>query len=51
MFVIFFRNDYFSMLYCYFEIKELVLFVIDVGYCMYVKVVWESLVDVNGEWM
>ncbi|KAK0388151.1 hypothetical protein NLU13_4396 [Sarocladium strictum] len=48
-FAIFFRNDHFSTLYCHPESRELFSLVTDAGYRTHTKVVWESLVDVNGE--
>jgi hypothetical protein len=48
-FAIFFRNDHFSTLYCHPETRELISLVTDAGYRTHSNVVWESLVDVNGE--
>lgn len=48
-FAIFFRNDHFSTLYCRPDGKHLVTLVTDAGYRNHSKIVWESLVDVNGE--
>ncbi|KAH8179169.1 MINDY deubiquitinase domain-containing protein [Sarocladium implicatum] len=48
-FAIFFRNDHFSTLYCHPQTRDLVTLVTDTGYRTHAKVVWESLVDVNGE--
>ena len=48
-FAILFRNDHFSTLYCHPQTKELVTLVTDYGYRSHEEVVWESLVDINGE--
>lgn len=48
-FAILFRNDHFSTLYCHPQTKELVTLVTDDGYRSHDDVVWESLVDINGE--
>ncbi|KAH7320738.1 hypothetical protein B0I35DRAFT_351242, partial [Stachybotrys elegans] len=48
-FAILFRNDHFSTLYCHPETKQLLTLVTDAGYRSHEDVVWESLVDVNGE--
>ncbi|KAL6855524.1 hypothetical protein ACO1O0_006673 [Amphichorda felina] len=48
-FAILFRNDHFSTLYCHPQTKELVTLVTDDGYRSHDEVVWESLVDINGE--
>jgi hypothetical protein len=46
---ILFRNDHFSTLYRHPETLELLALVTDAGYAGHDEVVWESLVDVNGE--
>ncbi|KAL2155434.1 hypothetical protein VTH82DRAFT_176 [Thermothelomyces myriococcoides] len=46
---ILFRNDHFSTLYRHPETLELLTLVTDAGYAGHAEVVWESLVDVNGE--
>ena len=48
-FAILFRNDHFSTLYCHPQSKELVTLVTDEGYRTHEELVWESLVDINGE--
>ena len=46
---ILFRNDHFSTLYRHPQTLELLTLVTDAGYAGHDEVVWESLVDVNGE--
>ncbi|KXX77188.1 Protein FAM63A [Madurella mycetomatis] len=46
---ILFRNDHFSTLYRHPQTRELLTLVTDAGYAGHAEVVWESLVDVNGE--
>ncbi|KAK0634582.1 hypothetical protein B0T17DRAFT_482228 [Bombardia bombarda] len=46
---ILFRNDHFSTLYRHPQTLELLTLVTDAGYANHDEVVWESLVDVNGE--
>ncbi|KAG5954428.1 hypothetical protein E4U58_007623 [Claviceps cyperi] len=48
-FAIFFRNDHFSTLYCHPRTLQLLSLVTDAGYLKHDQVVWETLVDVNGE--
>ncbi|KEY74638.1 hypothetical protein S7711_05067 [Stachybotrys chartarum IBT 7711] len=48
-FAILFRNDHFSTLYCHPQTMQLLTLVTDAGYRTHEEVVWESLVDVNGE--
>lgn len=48
-FAILFRNDHFSTVYCHPQTKQLVTVVTDYGYRSHEEVVWESLVDINGE--
>ncbi|KJZ74406.1 hypothetical protein HIM_06216 [Hirsutella minnesotensis 3608] len=48
-FAILFRNDHFSTLYCHPHTTRLLSLVTDAGYGTHEDVVWESLVDVNGE--
>lgn len=48
-FAILFRNDHFSTVYCHPQTKQLVTIVTDYGYRSHEEVVWESLVDINGE--
>ncbi|KAI0130293.1 hypothetical protein BJ170DRAFT_681747 [Xylariales sp. AK1849] len=48
-FSIFFRNDHFSTLYRHPQTMQLLTLVTDAGYHTHDEVVWESLVDVNGE--
>lgn len=48
-FAILFRNDHFSTLYCHPQTLQLLSLVTDAGYRTHDEVVWESLVDVNGE--
>lgn len=48
-FAILFRNDHFSTLYCHPQTTKLLSLVTDAGYGSHAEVVWESLVDVNGE--
>ncbi|KAL3421248.1 duf544 domain-containing protein [Phlyctema vagabunda] len=46
---ILFRNDHFSTLYRHPETLQLLQLVTDMGYAGHQEVVWESLIDVNGE--
>ncbi|EAQ86792.1 hypothetical protein CHGG_08045 [Chaetomium globosum CBS 148.51] len=46
---ILFRNDHFSTLYRHPQSLELFTLVTDAGYAGHAEVVWESLVDINGE--
>jgi hypothetical protein len=46
---ILFRNDHFSTLYRHSESYQLLHLVTDMGYAGHEEIVWESLVDVNGE--
>ena len=46
---ILFRNDHFSNLYKHPRSGQLLTLVTDMGYAGHAEVVWESLVDVNGE--
>ncbi len=46
---ILFRNDHFSTLYRHPETLQLFGLVTDAGYAGHDEIVWESLVDVNGE--
>ncbi|SPQ20392.1 7320e82b-e416-44f5-9026-7648acdd7c2e [Thermothielavioides terrestris] len=46
---ILFRNDHFATLYRHPQTLELFTLVTDAGYAGHAEVVWESLVDVNGE--
>ncbi|KAH8883431.1 hypothetical protein GQ53DRAFT_663713 [Thozetella sp. PMI_491] len=46
---ILFRNDHFSTLYRHPQTLQLVGLVTDAGYATHDEVIWESLVDVNGE--
>ncbi|OAA55842.1 hypothetical protein SPI_08049 [Niveomyces insectorum RCEF 264] len=46
---ILFRNDHFSTLYRHPQTLQLLLLVTDAGYASHDEVIWESLVDVNGE--
>jgi ubiquitin carboxyl-terminal hydrolase MINDY-1/2 len=48
-FAILFRNDHFSTLYRHPQTLELLTLVTDAGYASHDEIVWESLVDVNGE--
>ncbi|KAG6009456.1 hypothetical protein E4U21_002371 [Claviceps maximensis] len=48
-FAILFRNDHFSTLYCHPQTLQLLSLVTDAGYHKHKEVVWETLVDVNGE--
>ncbi|PTB40195.1 hypothetical protein M441DRAFT_59006 [Trichoderma asperellum CBS 433.97] len=48
-FAILFRNDHFSTLYCHPQTQQLLTLVTDAGYRSHDEIVWESLVDVNGE--
>lgn len=48
-FAILFRNDHFSTLYCHPQTQQLLTLVTDAGYRSHDEVVWESLMDVNGE--
>ena len=47
--VILFRNDHFSTLYKHPRSGQLLHLVTDAGYSGHEEIVWESLVDVNGE--
>ncbi|RKF80650.1 Ubiquitin carboxyl-terminal hydrolase MINDY-1 [Golovinomyces cichoracearum] len=46
---IFFRNNHFSTLYRHIENYQLFQLVTDIGYAKNDDVIWESLIDVNGE--
>lgn len=46
---ILFRNDHFSTLYRHPQSQQLFTLVTDAGYAGHAEVVWESLVDINGE--
>ena len=46
---ILFRNDHFSTLYKHPQSGQLLQLVTDAGYAGHDEIVWESLVDVNGE--
>lgn len=46
---ILFRNDHFSTLYRHPQTLQILTLVTDAGYAGHQEVVWESLVDVNGE--
>lgn len=46
---ILFRNDHFSTLYRHPQTQQIFVLVTDAGYAGHAEVVWESLVDVNGE--
>lgn len=46
---ILFRNDHFSTLYRHPDTLQLLQLVTDLGYAGHEEVVWESLIDVNGE--
>lgn len=46
---ILFRNDHFSTLYRHPNTLQLLQLVTDLGYAGHEEVVWESLIDVNGE--
>ena len=46
---ILFRNDHFSTLYRHPDTLQLLQLVTDMGYASHEEVVWESLIDVNGE--
>lgn len=46
---ILFRNDHFSTLYRHPDTLQLLQLVTDSGYAGHEEVVWESLIDVNGE--
>ncbi len=46
---ILFRNDHFATLYRHPQTRDLVALVTDAGYAGHEEVVWESLIDVNGE--
>lgn len=46
---ILFRNDHFSTLYRHPQTHQIFALVTDAGYAGHEEVVWESLVDVNGE--
>ncbi|KAK8078485.1 hypothetical protein PG996_004655 [Apiospora saccharicola] len=48
-FSILFRNDHFSTLYRHPQTLQLLVLVTDAGYHSHDELVWESLVDVNGE--
>ncbi|KAI1853837.1 hypothetical protein JX265_012668 [Neoarthrinium moseri] len=48
-FSILFRNDHFSTLYRHPQTLQLFTLVTDAGYYTHDEIVWESLVDVNGE--
>ncbi|KAL6901177.1 hypothetical protein GGI43DRAFT_370191 [Trichoderma evansii] len=48
-FAILFRNDHFSTLYCHPQTQQLLTLVTDAGYRSHDEIVWESLMDVNGE--
>lgn len=48
-FAILFRNDHFSTLYRHPQTQQLFTLVTDAGYYTHDEIVWESLVDVNGE--
>lgn len=48
-FAILFRNDHFSTLYLHPDTMQLMQLVTDAGYATHDEVVWETLVDVNGE--
>lgn len=46
---ILFRNDHFTTLYRHPQTQELLTLVTDAGYAGHEEIVWESLVDINGE--
>ncbi|KAG9241994.1 hypothetical protein BJ878DRAFT_195341 [Calycina marina] len=46
---ILFRNDHFSTLYRHPQTQQLLQLVTDMGYARHEEVVWESLIDINGE--
>ncbi|ERS94949.1 hypothetical protein HMPREF1624_08660 [Sporothrix schenckii ATCC 58251] len=48
-FAILFRNDHFSTLYRHPQTMQLLSLVTDAGYASHDEVIWETLVDVNGE--
>ncbi|KAF3019398.1 hypothetical protein E8E14_012391 [Neopestalotiopsis sp. 37M] len=48
-FAILFRNDHFSALYRHPQTNQLFSLVTDAGFYTHDEIVWESLVDVNGE--
>jgi hypothetical protein len=48
-FSILFRNDHFSTLYRHPQTAQLLTLVTDAGYYTHDEIVWESLLDVNGE--
>ncbi|CAK7230384.1 hypothetical protein SCUCBS95973_007554 [Sporothrix curviconia] len=48
-FAILFRNDHFSTLYRHPQTLQLLSLVTDAGYASHDEVIWETLVDVNGE--
>jgi ubiquitin carboxyl-terminal hydrolase MINDY-1/2 len=48
-FAILFRNDHFSTLYRHPQTHQLFTLVTDAGYYSHDEIVWESLVDINGE--
>ncbi|KAI4145779.1 MAG: hypothetical protein LQ340_006166 [Diploschistes diacapsis] len=47
--VILFRNNHFGTLYKHPETGELMHLVTDEGYASHEEIVWESLIDINGE--
>ncbi|CAK7265973.1 hypothetical protein SEPCBS119000_001784 [Sporothrix epigloea] len=48
-FAILFRNDHFSTLYLHPQTSQLLSLVTDAGYANLDEVIWEALIDVNGE--
>jgi hypothetical protein len=48
-FAILFRNDHFSTLYKEPKADQLMTLVTDAGYATHDEIIWESLVDVNGQ--
>lgn len=48
-FAILFRNDHFSTLYCHPQTMQLLTLVSDAGLKSHKEIVWETLVDTNGE--
>ena len=48
-FAILFRNDHFSTLYKEPKADQLMTLVTDAGYASHDEIIWESLVDVNGQ--
>ncbi|KAI9895038.1 MAG: hypothetical protein M1814_000263 [Vezdaea aestivalis] len=46
---ILFRNDHFSTLYKHPQSGQLLQLITDAGYASHDEIIWESLVDVNGE--